>query len=256
MPAVPEPPATLLVSKGADQCLIQIGRIECVSAAGNYVEIVERGQRYLMRATLKQVEDLLPAHGFHPNPSLPSGASGRDRTHQEPTLGQRHRATTRRPAPAHEQEAQTSAATVPPVGITQPERGPQSPYGSERTCPSRTAIEAPVPVCFRDRTFVPTAWPFVPGRSPFVTSRRVAVTFRSPTSPVLRFNGLQPRRATAVMRAPAIAPHLDRRTFLKASAVRRRRAADYDPPASPFVVGCANGGGFLFLVRVSDLASG
>lgn len=60
----PEPPATLLVSKGADQCLIQIGRIECVSAAGNYVEIVERGQRYLMRATLKQVEDLLPTTDF------------------------------------------------------------------------------------------------------------------------------------------------------------------------------------------------
>lgn len=60
----PEPPATLLVSKGADQCLIQIGRIECVSAAGNYVEIVERGQRYLMRTTLKQVEDLLPAGDF------------------------------------------------------------------------------------------------------------------------------------------------------------------------------------------------
>lgn len=57
-------PATLLVSKGADQCLIQIGRIESVSAAGNYVEIVERGQRYLMRATLKQVEDLLPGTDF------------------------------------------------------------------------------------------------------------------------------------------------------------------------------------------------
>ncbi|MDY6947643.1 MAG: LytTR family DNA-binding domain-containing protein [Pseudomonadota bacterium] len=57
-------PATLLVSKGADQCLIQISRIECVSAAGNYVEIVERGQRYLMRTTLKQAEDMLPAGDF------------------------------------------------------------------------------------------------------------------------------------------------------------------------------------------------
>jgi DNA-binding LytR/AlgR family response regulator len=65
-PSPPEPqqPATLLVSKGADQCLIQIGRIDSVSAAGNYVEIVERGQRYLMRATLKQLEDLLPATDF------------------------------------------------------------------------------------------------------------------------------------------------------------------------------------------------
>jgi len=62
--AAPELPATLLVSKGADQCLIQISRIECLSAAGNYVEIIERGQRYLMRATLKQVEDMLPADEF------------------------------------------------------------------------------------------------------------------------------------------------------------------------------------------------
>jgi hypothetical protein len=60
----PQLPATLLVNKGADQCLIQINRIECVSAAGNYVEIIERGQRYLMRAPLKQVEDLLPSGEF------------------------------------------------------------------------------------------------------------------------------------------------------------------------------------------------
>ena len=62
--SAPQEPATLLVYKGADQCLIQVGRIESVSAAGNYVEIVERGQCYLMRATLKQVEDLLPATDF------------------------------------------------------------------------------------------------------------------------------------------------------------------------------------------------
>lgn len=60
-----EPPgATLLVSKGAHQCLIQVSRIECVSAAGNYVEIVERGQRYLMRAPLKQLEAELPPGEF------------------------------------------------------------------------------------------------------------------------------------------------------------------------------------------------
>src|SRR5690606_29775863 len=47
-----------------DQCLIQIDRIECVSAAGNYVELIERGQRYLTRATLKQLEDLLPGDEF------------------------------------------------------------------------------------------------------------------------------------------------------------------------------------------------
>lgn len=60
-----EPPAaTLLVSKGAHQCLIQVSRIECVSAAGNYVEIIERGQRYLMRAPLKQLEAELPPGQF------------------------------------------------------------------------------------------------------------------------------------------------------------------------------------------------
>ena len=61
---VPAPLATLLVSKGSGQCLIQVSRIECVSAAGNYVEIMERGQGYLMRATLKQLEEMLPAADF------------------------------------------------------------------------------------------------------------------------------------------------------------------------------------------------
>lgn len=60
----PAPITTLLVSKGTDQCLIQVSRIECVSAAGNYVEIIERGQRYLLRATMKQVEEMLPAADF------------------------------------------------------------------------------------------------------------------------------------------------------------------------------------------------
>jgi len=57
-------PQTLLVSKGADECLIQVERIEYVNAAGNYVEITAQGQRYLMRATMKQVEDLLPPTDF------------------------------------------------------------------------------------------------------------------------------------------------------------------------------------------------
>jgi DNA-binding LytR/AlgR family response regulator len=60
------PPAitTLLVSKGADECLIQLESIESLSAAGNYVEIVANGQCYLLRAPLKQVEDLLPPEKF------------------------------------------------------------------------------------------------------------------------------------------------------------------------------------------------
>lgn len=63
-----EPPrpalTTLLVSKGADECLIQLGSIESLSAAGNYVEIVANSQCYLLRAPLKQVEDLLPQEEF------------------------------------------------------------------------------------------------------------------------------------------------------------------------------------------------
>jgi DNA-binding LytR/AlgR family response regulator len=55
---------TLLVSKGADECLIQLDSIESLSAAGNYVEIVANGQCYLLRAPLKQVEDLLPLEKF------------------------------------------------------------------------------------------------------------------------------------------------------------------------------------------------
>ncbi len=60
----PNPARTLLVSKGADECLIQVDRVQYVSAAGNYVEVVAGGQVYLMRGTMKQVEELLPAEQF------------------------------------------------------------------------------------------------------------------------------------------------------------------------------------------------
>jgi len=57
-------PETLLVSKGSGECLLRIDRIACVSAAGNYVEIYSGGELYLMRATMKQVEQLLPPSTF------------------------------------------------------------------------------------------------------------------------------------------------------------------------------------------------
>jgi DNA-binding LytR/AlgR family response regulator len=57
-------PATLLVSKGADQCLIGVGDIQYLVAAGNYIEICARGQRYLLRATLTQLEEILPPGRF------------------------------------------------------------------------------------------------------------------------------------------------------------------------------------------------
>lgn len=64
-PPAPAPaPKTLLVAKGADQCLIGIDDIQHVTAAGNYVDICARNQRYLLRATLADVQTLLPAAEF------------------------------------------------------------------------------------------------------------------------------------------------------------------------------------------------
>jgi len=62
--AAREYPDSILVSKGSDECLIPVNRIECVSAAGNYVEIHARGQLYLLRATMKQVDEMLPPTQF------------------------------------------------------------------------------------------------------------------------------------------------------------------------------------------------
>lgn len=59
-----EQPDVLLVSKGNDECLLPVSRIQCVCAAGNYVEIFSEGQVYLMRATMKQLEERLPASTF------------------------------------------------------------------------------------------------------------------------------------------------------------------------------------------------
>jgi DNA-binding LytR/AlgR family response regulator len=53
-------PRTLLVSKGADQCLIRLDDIQHVTAAGNYVDIRARDQNYLLRATMAEVQALLP----------------------------------------------------------------------------------------------------------------------------------------------------------------------------------------------------
>jgi hypothetical protein len=57
-------PHTLLVSKGAHQCLIRVDDIQHVSAAGNYVEIHARDQSYLLRATMADLEKLLPQGSF------------------------------------------------------------------------------------------------------------------------------------------------------------------------------------------------
>jgi len=57
-------PDALLVSKGADQCLVALDRVRRVSAAGNYVEVHANGQTYLMRTTLGQAEGRLPSTRF------------------------------------------------------------------------------------------------------------------------------------------------------------------------------------------------
>ena len=53
-------PGTMLVSKGANQCLIRVDDIEFLSAADNYVEIHARDQQYLVRSTMGQIENALP----------------------------------------------------------------------------------------------------------------------------------------------------------------------------------------------------
>lgn len=57
-------PDALLVSKGADQCLVAVDRVQRVSAAGNYVEVHATGQVYLLRGTLGQAEARLPGARF------------------------------------------------------------------------------------------------------------------------------------------------------------------------------------------------
>jgi two-component system LytT family response regulator len=57
-------PDALLVSKGADQCLVAVDRVQRVSAAGNYVEIHASGHVYLLRATLGQAQTRLPGTRF------------------------------------------------------------------------------------------------------------------------------------------------------------------------------------------------
>lgn len=62
--AEPVHAGTVLVHTGNGECLIRVERIQFVSAAGNYVEIHCDGKPYLMRATMKQVEKLLPPPAF------------------------------------------------------------------------------------------------------------------------------------------------------------------------------------------------
>lgn len=55
---------TLLVSTGQHETLIRVDDIDVISAAGNYVDIRRNDKVYLLRSSLKQLEDTLPAHQF------------------------------------------------------------------------------------------------------------------------------------------------------------------------------------------------
>lgn len=61
---LPTRPLTLLVSRGSHECLVRVADVSGFSAAGNYVEVFANGQVYLMRATMKQVEEQLPTEEF------------------------------------------------------------------------------------------------------------------------------------------------------------------------------------------------
>ncbi len=63
-PAARTYPETLLVHKGNSECLIRVDQIQCIKAAGNYVEIYCDNQPYLARSTMKQIEQTLPPSQF------------------------------------------------------------------------------------------------------------------------------------------------------------------------------------------------
>ncbi len=56
--------ATLLVSQGRHERLIRVGEIDVVSAAGNYVDIRCGEAVFLLRSSLTQMEQALPAEHF------------------------------------------------------------------------------------------------------------------------------------------------------------------------------------------------
>lgn len=55
---------TLNVSSGASECVVDSCDIEFCAAAGNYVEIHTVGQVYILRSTMKQLEEQLQPYGF------------------------------------------------------------------------------------------------------------------------------------------------------------------------------------------------
>lgn len=57
-------PRRLTVQTGTQECEIAIDDIEYVMAAGNYMEVVTAERTYLLRATLKELQERLAPEGF------------------------------------------------------------------------------------------------------------------------------------------------------------------------------------------------
>ncbi|MDQ2076091.1 LytTR family DNA-binding domain-containing protein [Marinimicrobium sp. ABcell2] len=63
----PQPAAlchSLLVFQGKRECLVKVESIDALSAAGNYVDIFCGQEQYLVRSSLKQLQQRLPADSF------------------------------------------------------------------------------------------------------------------------------------------------------------------------------------------------
>ncbi len=60
----PEPETRVLVHKGQGEYLLAWRSVDFISAAGNYVELTANAQTYLLRTTMKQLEQRLPPGVF------------------------------------------------------------------------------------------------------------------------------------------------------------------------------------------------
>ncbi|ALS98249.1 LytR/AlgR family response regulator transcription factor [Lacimicrobium alkaliphilum] len=63
-PANTSCPDSIMVSKGNGQTLLAIDKIQWLGACGNYVEVHTFESSYLLRATMQQLQDRLPAERF------------------------------------------------------------------------------------------------------------------------------------------------------------------------------------------------
>ncbi|WP_102795415.1 LytR/AlgR family response regulator transcription factor [Bowmanella denitrificans] len=63
-PAGPNENASIMVSKGSGQVLLALDAIQWLAASGNYVEVHTADGQYLLRATMQQLQEQLPARLF------------------------------------------------------------------------------------------------------------------------------------------------------------------------------------------------